>query len=79
MPTVICTPALKCPFCSSETLTLFRSDVHLTFDIANEGEKKESAPVAALFCGENHFFFLRRSDIQIQEFTPQTEQQVARA
>ncbi len=77
MPTVICTPALKCPFCSSETLALFRSDIHLTFDIADEGEKKDGVPVAALLCGENHFFFLRRSDIQIQEFTPHTEQERA--
>lgn len=77
MPYSICTPTLKCPFCGSETLLLFRSKMCLAFDILDEGEKStESAPVTALLCGANHFFFVRCNDIRIQAFAPLAENSV---
>jgi hypothetical protein len=63
MATVTCNPVLRCPFCASESLTLLRTKMYLAFDIVEEGEEKESASVTALLCGENHFFFIRSSDI----------------
>ena len=66
MPTLIYTPTLRCPFCASEILTLFRSKMRLAFAIVDADEKKESVPVTTLLCGGNHFFFVRSSDLRIQ-------------
>ncbi len=66
MPTFICKPALKCPFCASEILTVFRSKMCLSFDLVDAGERKDGASVTALLCGQNHFFFIRSCDIRIR-------------
>ncbi len=66
MSDLICTPTLKCPFCSNESLALFRSKISLEFDIVEAGEKKQCASVMALLCGENHFFFVRTCDVRIR-------------
>jgi hypothetical protein len=65
MPTLTCTPLLKCPFCSSKNLTLFRTEMYLGFDNVDEGEQRESVPITALFCSENHFFFVRGCDVRV--------------
>jgi hypothetical protein len=66
MPILVCDPTLKCPFCGSEFLTLFRSGMHLAFDIVEADEPKEGTSVAAVLCGENHFFFIRSCDLRVR-------------
>ena len=56
MSNLICTPTLKCPFCSNESLALFRSKISLQLDIVEAGENKQCGSVTALLCDENHFF-----------------------
>ena len=57
MPIITCTPLLKCPFCSSKNLTLFRTGV-LGFDKVDEGEQHDSVPVIAPLLQTEPFLFL---------------------
>jgi hypothetical protein len=66
MSNLICTPTLKCPFCSNESLALFRSKISLQLDIVEAGENKQCVSVTALLCDENHFFFVRSCDVRIR-------------
>ncbi len=61
-----CTPTLRCPFCGTESLVLFRSKLRLSFDIEDESAKKDGPPLTALLCGKDHFFFIRRGDVRIE-------------
>jgi hypothetical protein len=60
-------PAPRCPYCDSEILMLFLTGVYIAFDATESCERKQIASVTAFQCGEDHFFFLRSSDIQIPQ------------
>jgi hypothetical protein len=61
----IITPTLRCPFCDSQNLTFYRTEMSIAFNTPDASDTEPIAPVHVFRCGEHHLFFIRSADIQI--------------